>query len=591
MNFNFYNHRSLKTRVTLFTLTIFLVSIWSLAFYASKILRRDVQQMLSDQQFSTASFVAGEINQELKNRIKSLEDIASYLSPALQDNTATVQTFLEQRTVFQSLFNSGTFVTGIDGIAIADVPLSSGRIGVNYMDRDFMPTVLNQGKTMLSRPVIDKKLETPLFAMAVPIRDAQGKVIGALVGGTDLSKPNFLDRITQSNYGKTGGYVLIAPQHKLVITGTDRSYIMQPVPAPGINSLLDRYMQGFEGSGIVVDSHGKEVLSSAKQIPIAGWFVVARVPTAEAFAPIHAMQRRMLLITICLTLLAGGLTWWMLRRQLAPMLAAAKILATQADASLPSQPLPVTNQDEIGELICGFNRLLESLGQRDEALRANRQHLSNIIEFLPNPTLAIDKEGRVIIWNKAIEEMTGIPAAEMIGKGDHAYTIPFYGERRPQLMDLILKNQEETDALYPFIIHEGNTFAAEAFCNALYGNKGAWIFAKAAPLRDQDGNIIGAIESIRDISGRKLAEIYGEMGREVLQILNEPGTIQDSVGRVLAVVKTRTELDAVGIRLQDGDDFPYLAQEGFSEEFLRTENSLINNKQVNHRLCRWTPKV
>ena len=580
MKFNIYNHRSLKTRITLFTLTIFLVSIWSLAFYVSKMLRQDVQQMLSDQQFSTASFVAGEINQELENRIKSLEDIASYLSPALQDNTVTVQTLLERRTVFQSLFNAGTFVTGIDGVVVADVPVSVGRIGVNYMDRDFIQSALKEGKAMIGRPVTGKKLETPLFAMAVPIRDTLGKVIGALVGGADLSKPNFLDNIAQSNYGKTGGYVLIAPQHKLVITGTDKSLVMQPAPASGVNPLFDRYMQGFEGSGITVDDRGEEVLSSAKQIPIAGWFLIARIPTAEAFAPIQAMQRRMLLITICLTLLAGGLTWWMLRRQLAPMLAAVKILATQADASLPSQPLPITNQDEIGELIGGFNRLLESLGQRDEALRANRQHLSNVIEFLPNPTMAIDKEGRVIIWNKAIEEMTGIKAAEMIGKGDHAYMIPFYGEARVGLLDLLFAEDKEITSRYPHITRQGDTLTAEAFCNALYGNKGAWVFGKALPLRDQEGNVIGAIESVRDISARKLAETYGEMGREVLQILNEPGSIQDSVQRILAIVKRRTGLDAVGIRLKEGDDFPYLAQEGFSEDFLLTENSLIDCNAV-----------
>lgn len=83
MNFDVFHRRRLKTRVTLFTLIIFLASFWSLAFYTSKMLRRDVEQMLSDQQFSTASFVAKGINEELANRIKSLEDVASDISPAL----------------------------------------------------------------------------------------------------------------------------------------------------------------------------------------------------------------------------------------------------------------------------------------------------------------------------------------------------------------------------------------------------------------------------------------------------------------------------------------------------------------------------
>ena len=54
--------------------------------------------------------------------------------------------------------------------------------------------------------------------------------------------------------------------------------------------------------------------------------------------------------------------------------------------------------------------------------------------FLPDATLVIDRQGKVIAWNKAIEEMTGIPVAETVGKGDYEYAIPFYGVRRPILI-------------------------------------------------------------------------------------------------------------------------------------------------------------
>ncbi len=579
MNFSLYLSRSLKTRVTLFTLTIFIVSIWLLAIYSGKILRHDMQHMLSDQQFSTASYVAGEINHQLESRLQSLENIAASLSPSLQDNPATVQTLLEGRTVFQSLFNGGTFVTGIDGVAIADVPSSTERVGVNYLDREYMLAALTEGKTTIGRPIIGKKVIAPIFAMATPIRDVQGKVIGALVGITDLSKPNFLERMAQGHYGKTGDYLLVAPQHRMFITGTENNLTMQPLPGSGVDPLLDRYIKGFEGSGVIVDSRGVEVLSSAKQIPTGGWFIVVRIPTAEAFAPIDDMQQRILLVTIFMTLLAGGLTWWMLRRQLAPMLTAVTLLSTQADSTLPSQPLPITNQDEIGKLLGGFNRLLENLVQRDEALRENRNQLSNIIDFLPNATLAIDKEGRVTIWNKAIEEMTGIPAAEMIGKGDHSYMVPFYGEARMGLLDFIVEGIAEVERIstqYQHIVRKGNALTAEVFGSALYGGKGAWIFVKVSALYDEHGNILGAIESIRDISKRKLVSTYGEMSQEVLQILNEPGSFKDSVQHILAVMKTRTGLDAVGIRLQEGNDYPYLAQEGFSKDFLQAENSLTH---------------
>ena len=89
----------------------------------------------------------------------------------------------------------------------------------------------------------------------------------------------------------------------------------------------------------------------------------------------------------------------------------------------------------------------------EEALRESERRLSDIIEFLPDATLAIDREGRIIAWNKAIEEMTGFKAADMLGKGDYEYALPFYGKRRPILIDFVSNWDEEMEKQYLSLIH------------------------------------------------------------------------------------------------------------------------------------------
>jgi hypothetical protein len=215
-------------------------------------------------------------------------------------NAVALQERLEGSPAILSMFNAGIFVTGVDGVAIASVPASLGRVGTNYTERDFIAAAIREGRSTIGKPVMGKRMLSPILVIAVPVRDALGKVIGVLAGVTDLSKPNFLDKITEGSYGKSGGYLLIAPQHKLFVTATDKSRVMQPLPAPGINTMHDQYMQGYEGYGLAVSSRGVLELSAAKHIPVAGWFVVAALPAQEAFAPIDAMMQRVVLSILVL---------------------------------------------------------------------------------------------------------------------------------------------------------------------------------------------------------------------------------------------------------------------------------------------------
>ncbi len=410
---NFINWRSLKTRVTLFTLAIFIISIWSLSFYASRMLHEDMQSQMSEQQFSTVSFMAADVNSELKDRMTALELIAGEIDTRLLERPADLQKHVEQRPLLQLLFNAGVFVTRLAGTAIAELP-ALDRVGVNYMDRDNVAAALKEGKSTIGKPVVGRKLRNANFAITVPIRDTQGKVIGAFSGVTDLSKPNFLDRVTASSYGETGGYRIVARQYRLIVAASEKKLIMVPLPDVGADPLIDQFVNGYEGSGILVNPLGEERLASSKGVPAAGWYVSVSLPTTEAFAPIHEMQQRMLLATIFLTLLAGGLTWWMLMRELAPVLATIKTLAARSDTGQPLQSLPVAKHDEIGELIDGFNRLLETLGKQNEALQESETRFSLFMDTLPAAAFIKDQDGINVYFNRYFLSTIGTPM--LLGK-------------------------------------------------------------------------------------------------------------------------------------------------------------------------------
>lgn len=144
--------------------------------------------------------------------------------------------------------------------------------------------------------------------------------------------------------------------------------------------------------------------------------------------------------------------------------------------------------------------------EMEDTLRESRQRQADIFDFLPDATFVVDLDKKVIAWNRAMEEMSGVSKEEILGQGDHAYTIPFYGDRRNQLLDLIDVEDEELKAKYQGVTRIGDRLFGETFCPALFNGKGAHVWAIVAPLYDSDGTRIGAIESIRNITAIKETE-------------------------------------------------------------------------------------
>lgn len=163
-----------------------------------------------------------------------------------------------------------------------------------------------------------------------------------------------------------------------------------------------------------------------------------------------------------------------------------------------------TKQELFNE-IADLRAQLEDAAKIEAAFRESKQRLTDIIDFLPDATFAIDLQGRIIAWNKAIETMTGCKADRMIGKGNYEYSLPFYGVRRPILIDLVLISDEEIARKYHFVKREQGMLLAEA--DISFNDRGERnLWGKAGPLYDSHGNMVGAIESIRDITDQRKAE-------------------------------------------------------------------------------------
>jgi PAS domain S-box-containing protein len=192
---------------------------------------------------------------------------------------------------------------------------------------------------------------------------------------------------------------------------------------------------------------------------------------------------------------------------------------------------------------------------KPEKTAAEGLAVADIFYNLPDATFAVDHEGMVIAWNRAMENTTGVMAADIIGRGDHEYALPFYGKKRPLLIDLIDEPDEKVREWgYTAVRRKGNALMAE---NPTIDpdNTVRILWGLAAPIFDSDGTRIGAVQSIADVTARrgretvlentvvKFQEILDNIGTATL-IIEEDDTISfinPEFGRILGY--TRDEIE------------------------------------------------
>ena len=156
-------------------------------------------------------------------------------------------------------------------------------------------------------------------------------------------------------------------------------------------------------------------------------------------------------------------------------------------------------------------------GRATDALRESERKLQAILRGCPVPQMVIDRHHNVISWNRPLEKYSQLSEEQMIGTSDHWRA--FYPVSRPCLVDLLVNDEmHQISRLYgdkcrPAPLLEGAYEGTDFF--ATLGPKGTWLHFTAAPIRDAQGGIIGAIETFEDISERRSAEMELQARREM----------------------------------------------------------------------------
>ena len=195
----------------------------------------------------------------------------------------------------------------------------------------------------------------------------------------------------------------------------------------------------------------------------------------------------------------------------------------------------------------------EELKISEQKFRKASRQMSSIIEFLPDPTFVLNKNREVIAWNKALEEITGVEKTKLLGKNNYEYGKVIYGLKRPIIVDLIWEDNEDFRSEYNYIRQEGNVIFAETIIKNIRDKKSVHVWIAASPIYDENGDLIGAIESFRNVSE------WREMEDKLLQAKRMETIAQLSAGVAHEVRNPLNSImalvEVLNQELEDKDDF------------------------------------
>ncbi|BCG45316.1 diguanylate cyclase with PAS/PAC sensor [Citrifermentans bremense] len=497
---------SLKIKMSLVVFLLIGTVSSSVAGLGLLFFMREFKESIASRQFSVVGAMAGELDEKILAAQRELVAVAMSIPAATAKDAAAMQNFLDERLDLHQVFSDGTAFFSPKGRLLAFSPGQSVNIGGDFSKKEYLVRALQSGKALISDPFPSQRSKGHQVVMfTVPVLGEGGRIIGVLGGRVDLMEENFLSRVAHRNLGDAGEFFLFNQQRQM-IAHRKHDRISKPISAKGQRELLDRAIEGFEGSGEMPNPSGSLSIYSFKRLPSRGWILAAERPLSEAYAPIYRAQKLVAWSLSLLLPLALITVWLFVGRLTAPLqVFAGRVRETGGDAG-KYLPVPVQGRDEIGDLAQAFNAMMQELVINRRALEAEKGFAVQLLQHSAVPCFVIDAEHRVIIWNRAMEELTGFTAKAQVGLTEPWRA--FYDAPRRVLADIVIEGTlYEMADLYSCyadspLIPEG--LRAEGW----YRLKGKqkYLAFEAASIRDVEGKLIAAIQTMQDMTLRANTE-------------------------------------------------------------------------------------
>jgi len=352
---------SLKLQLSLSAMAMAIALLLAQFVLQSQVMRSDIVQRIEKHEFQQLRELASHLDEKLQDSINMLGKVALNAPVAALGQLDSLEKFIQNEKALLTVFDD-LYVFDAKGVLLVDWPVKPGRRTLDMSARDYIQGVIKTGQAVISAPILGRATQQPIVVVAVPIRDANQQLVGIMGGVLNLYKPNLLGAIANRKNGETGYYYLVS-QDRLRIAHPDPALIFKTVPPDSGNIPFENAMKGFEGTQEGYNTRGVKGLFTFKKLATTGWIMASVIPSAEAFAPVENLYRKMLALSGLLLLVMAPLLWLFVARVVRPLDVLARAMHQTAARMRDGQvvaPIAQVGGHEIQMVTHAFNEFVEA---------------------------------------------------------------------------------------------------------------------------------------------------------------------------------------------------------------------------------------
>lgn len=562
-------HYSVKTRVTLITLLVFVAGLWLLAWYASFLLERDVTQRAGVAQNTAVVMLANQLNDQVTLRLQALDVVAKSITAEQQMSADALQSTLQERPLLLSLFNGGALVFEETGAVLASVPQQPERLAQRITLTASDKTTLNQlTHAFVAPPMLGPLRQVPLVTWVAPLPAVGGMPKRWLAGVIELRGNSFLDHLDALSADDGNRFMVGSGAQRIIVAASDTQRVMTRSPTPGIHADVDAVLAGALGTHIVMDGRGEQLMLSVAAMPAAQWHVSGQLPVRAVVGSIKQVQQQLWLAVALLSLLSGGLMGWVLQRQFKPLREASATLAQMSSAQPPAN----AKTDEVGGLMARINALLAQVRARELELDAQSDELSQInqqlqaiLQHVPQLVWLKDLQGRYITCNARFETFFDLPVATVQGRCDDDFFPAALAEQYRQDDQRCLQSNG-MDTVQRWLQPKTSAHAVLLEVNKI-------------ALRDAQGRLQAILGIGQDITERWQQSQFAQLRSKVLELVAQDGALPQLLQTLADGLRgLRADWSCALMLLQDAPTparLRVMASAGLDDEFIHGLDGLV----------------